>query len=82
MRLSDVGAVNEVRLALRQANRVLSDLKRGNITLQLFTSSGVDLARASGQDAILVRHIAIQVWEKYIEELKAKLMLLGVTDFN
>ena len=82
MKLNDIAVMQELRMAYTNANRVLSNLKSNNVRLQLFTDNGIDLVRSSGQDAILVRQIAIQVWEKYIEELKAKLMLLGVTDFD
>lgn len=82
MKLDDIAVMQELRTAYTNANRVLSNLKSNNVSLQLFIDNGIDLVRASGQDANLVRQIAIQVWEKYIEELKAKLMLLGVTDFD
>ena len=82
MKLDDIAVMQELRTAYTNANRVLSNLKSNNVSLQLFIDNGIDLIRASGQDAILVRQIAIQVWEKYIEELKAKLMLLGVTGFD
>jgi len=82
MKLDDIAVMQELRTAYTNANRVLSNLKSNNVSLQLFIDNGIDLVRASGQDARLVRQIAIQVWEKYIEELKAKLMLLGVTGFD
>lgn len=82
MKLGDIAVMQELRTTYTNANRVLSNLKSNNVSLQLFIDNGIDLVRASGQDASLVRQIAIQVWEKYIEELKAKLMLLGVTGFD
>lgn len=77
MTLDDIGAFSELRLKWVNAHKVLSELKRESCIVYMHMN-GHDLGASAGVERELIRQAALIVWQRYVDDLRAKLMLLGV----
>lgn len=79
MKLSDIDLITEAKSQYRTYHAQLTGMKQHRCSSLQFYNIG-DVSDTEVLEAC--RAAAINIYEKKIEELKTKLMMFGVTDFE